>query len=273
MKALWILVFATTAAPAFGGTLTKPDGWTATDSKELADGAASLTHFGVHDVVGTKIAAMQITPPDPNAGVTLFATRIEMKVANDPAAVRAEIDTFHGAAQRAQLAGSKVVEQGWAEHADDTAKQVEATLGFHDTTNSVTVTSRIVIAATAETLISVSGECMTRDDADPKLVAVCRSALASLDPSGPSGSAGSGPRVAIALAPSGTPAPSDPHPTGPTISDGSHLPIAPITIHPDAQPEVDRRPMFIGAGIVLLAGVLWWNLRRRARDEEDEDQS
>jgi hypothetical protein len=264
VKALWILLVAGTAS---AGTLTKPDGWTATDSKELADGAGALTHFGIHDVPGTKIAAMQITPPDPNAGVTLFATRIEMKVANEPAAVRAEIDGFHGAAQRAQLAGTKVVELGWAERTDDAAKQVEATLGFHDTTNHVTVASRIVIAATADELISVSGECMARDDADVKSVASCQIALASLDPSG------AGPRVAIALAPSGTPAPEDPHPTGPTISDGSHLPIAPITIHPDTQPDVDRRPVFIGAGIVLLAGVFWWNMKRRAREEDDEDQS
>jgi hypothetical protein len=266
VKALWILLFATTAS---AGTLTKPDGWIATDSKELADGAGSLTHFGIHDAPGTKIAAMQITPPDANAGVTLFATRVEMKVANDPAAVRAEIDTFHGAAQRTQLAGTKVVEQGWAEHTDDAAKQVEATLGFHDTTNHLTVASRIVIAATADELISVSGECMARDDADVKAVALCRIALASLDPSG------AGPRVAIALAPSGTPAPEDPHPTGPTISDGSHLPIAPITLHPETQPDVDRRPVFIGAGIVLLAGVFWWNMRRRAREQDgdDEDQS
>ena len=92
-------------------------------------------------------------------------------------------------------------------------------------------------------------------------------ALASLDPGGTE------PRVAVALAPSGTPAPDDPHPTGPTISDGAHLPIAPITIHPDTQPDVDRRPVFIGAGIVLLAGVFWWNMKRRAREEDDEDQS
>lgn len=261
MKALWFMFVASTAA---AGTLTKPDGWAANDSKELADGAGSLTHFGVHDVPGTKIAAMQITPPDPNAGVTLFATRIEMNVANDPAAVRAEIDTFHGAAQRAQLAGSKIVEQGWTEHVDDAAKQVEATLGFHDTTNNVSVTSRIVIVATGDALIAVSGECMARDDADAKSLALCRIALASLDPGGS--------RVAIALAPTGTPAPPDSHPTGPTISDGTHLPIAPMMIHPETRPDVDRRPMFIGAGIVLLAGLLWWNLKRRAREDEDEDE-
>jgi hypothetical protein len=263
VKALWILLVASTAS---ANTLTKPEGWTATDAKELVNGAGSLTHFGVHDAPGTTIGAMRVTPPDPNAGVMLFATRIEMKVANDPAAVRAEIDTFHGAAQRAQLSGSKIVEQGWAEHVDDAAKQVEATLGYHDTTNNVTVTSRIVIAATADSLVSVSAECMARDDADVKAVALCRTALASLDTGGS--------RVAIALAPTGTPAPSDSHPTGPTISDGTHLPIAPMTIHPETQPDVDRRPMFIGAGIVLLAGVLWWNMKRRAREEdEDEDQS
>ena len=260
MKALLFLLVATAAS---AGTLSKPEGWIATDSTELANGAGSLTHFGVHDAPGTKIAAMQIAPPDPNAGVMLYATRVEIKVANNPAAVRAEIDTFHGASQRAQLAGANIVEQDWTEHADDVTKQVEATLGYHDTTNHLSVHSRILIAATADSLISVSGECMARDDAEPRPVALCRIALGSLNPGGA--------RLPIAIAPAGTAAPEDPHPTGPTISDGSHIPIAPMTIHPDTQPDIDRRPVFIGAGIVLLAGLFWWNMRRRAREEEDEE--
>jgi len=43
-------------------------------------------------------------------------------------------------------------------------------------------------------------------------------------------------------------------------------------VRPDTQPATDRRPVFIGAGIVLLAAVFWWNMKRRAR-EEDEDES
>jgi len=253
------MLFGTAAA----GTLTKPDGWTAADSKEIADGAGALAHFGTHDP-STKIAAMLITPPAPNAGVTLFATRIEVVLVNNPAAVRAEVDTFHGTAQRAQLSGSKIVEQGWQEKTNEVAKQVEAALAFHDTTNNVTVTSRIVIAATAQTLVAVTGECMARDDGNTAAIGQCISALDSLDPGGN--------RVAIALAPAGTAAPEDMHPTGPTMSEGPRVPLPPLMVRPDTQPATDRRPVFIGAGIVLLAAVFWWNMKRRAR-EEDEDES
>jgi hypothetical protein len=31
--------------------------------------------------------------------------------------------------------------------------------------------------------------------------------------------------------------------------------------------------VFIGAGIVLLAGVFWWNMRRRARFEREDQEN
>jgi hypothetical protein len=46
-----------------------------------------------------------------------------------------------------------------------------------------------------------------------------------------------------------------------------------MVIQPDVQPDVDRRPVFIGMGIVLLAAVFWWNMKRRARlEDEDQDE-
>ncbi|HEY0253706.1 MAG TPA: hypothetical protein VGC41_19380 [Kofleriaceae bacterium] len=251
------------------GTLTKPNTWTAADAPELVDKAAQASHFGVDHVPGTKISAAQISPPDANAGVTLFATRVEVKVANDPAAIRAEVDAFHGAAQRSQLGSASVAELEWHEALDDANKQVAARLAFHDVSNKVTVTQRLVIAATAETLIVVTGECYARDDADAKSVAQCKTALDTLDPGGA--------HVPVSLAPAGTPPPEHEHTgaltSGPSMSE-SHIPVPPLVIAPsgDGQPSADRRPMFIGAGIVLLAFVFWWNMKRKARlEEEDHD--
>ena len=266
VKALILLLVA---ASASAGTLTKPAGWTASDSKELAVGASEATHFGVHGGPGSKVSAMQIAPPG-DTGVMLFATRIEMSVPNDPAAIRAELDAFHGAAKRAQLAGTNIVETNWAEHVDDATKQVDAALEYHDTTNKLTMTSRIVIAAEADTLVAVTGECMARDDAAQKEATLCKLALTSLDPD-PTPKAK---HRDIALAPAGTPPPEDKFANpGPSMSDGSHIPIAPLIVHPDTQPDIDRRPVYIGAGIVLLAGVFWWNMRRkRSEAEEDDDE-
>lgn len=248
-----------------GGTLTKPNGWTATDSQQLADQTSQSTHFGADQVPGTKIAAMQITPADPNAGVTLFATRIEMKLPNDPAAIRAEVDTFHGAAKRAALGGANIVEQAWQEQIDDKTKQVVASLAFHDETNKVTTVSRLVIGATADTLIAVTGECLGRDDADAAAFTACKTSLSTLDPGGT--------HVAVSLAPAGTPPPDREHAgkltTGPSMSE-SHIPVPPMVIQPQTRTEADRRPVFIGAGIVLLALVFWWNMKRKERLEEEE---
>lgn len=262
MKSLVILIAL--AGVASADVLTPPPGWTGSESMELAKRTGEIGHFAAH--AQATIGAAEIKPAT-DLGVTLFATRVAMKVANDPAAVRAEVDTFHGASQRAQLTGSVIQEQGWQEKADD--NQVEASLAFHDATNHITSTSRMLIVATADQLIQVTGECLARDDADPAALAACKAALATLNP-------GAEPRVKIALAPAGTAAPErdEPFHSGPTLSEGPRTPLPPMVIRPDTQPDVDRRPVFIGAGIVLLAIVFWWNMKRRAQLEaEDEEDS
>lgn len=253
-------VAAGAGVAAAGPAVTPPAGWTARESPELAKQTGELGHFAAHAYA--TIGAAEIKPPT-DLGVTLFATKVAMKVGNDPAAVRAEVDTFHGASQRAQLTGSVVQEQGWQERATD--QQVVAELAFHDTTNHITSTSRMLIIATADQLIEVTGECLARDDADPAALAACKAALATLDP-------GSETRVAIALAPAGTAAPERDEPvhSGPTLSE-PRTSLPPMVIRPDTQPEVDRRPVLIGAGIVLLAIVFWWNMKRRARLADDAD--
>jgi hypothetical protein len=260
VKAILILMVLAGLAAA-GPVVTPPAGWTGHESMDLAKSTGEIGHFGAH--AQATIGAAEIKPPT-DLGVTLFATRAAMTIANDPAAVRAEVDTFHGASQRAQLTGSVVQEQGWQEKADD--KQVEATLAFHDTTNHITSTSRMLVVATADQLIEVTGECLARDDADPAALAACKAALATLDP-------GAAARVAISLAPAGTAAPEreERFHSGPVLSEGPRTPLPPMVIRPDTQPDVDRRPVFIGAGIVLLAIVFWWNMKRRAQLEDDED--
>ncbi|CAN5631557.1 hypothetical protein BH11MYX1_BH11MYX1_57910 [soil metagenome] len=244
---------------AIAGIVTAPPGWTATDSSDLGARANEAGHFGGQ--AGKKvITAAELKPAKADAGVSLFVTRVAMTVANDPAAVRAEVDQFHGGSRRAQLSGSTIAEQGWQEKVDDAAQQVEANLAFKDPANHVAITSRLVIAATADQLISVTGECIARDDADASSLSACRSALATLDP-------GAATRTAITLAPAGTPPPprEEIFNTGPSMSDGSHIPIPPMVIQPEGRPAVDRRPVFIGAVIVVLAGALWWNMKRRAK--------
>jgi hypothetical protein len=58
----------------------------------------------------------------------------------------------------------------------------------------------------------------------------------------------------------------------PTMSEMPRGTLPPIEVAPPA-PAPDRRPVFVGAGIVMLAALFWWNQRRRARlAEEDHDE-
>lgn len=49
----------------------------------------------------------------------------------------------------------------------------------------------------------------------------------------------------------------------PTLSEGRHIPLPPVVI-PVTQARPDRRPVWVGAGIVVIAALLWWNRKRRA---------
>ena len=138
VKALVVIVlFAATASA--GTSDARPTVGSRRDSKELADGAGALAHFGIRDAPGDDRSRRCRSRRRTRTRASRCSRRaIAMKVANDPAAVRAEIDTFHGAAQRAQLAGTRSSSKA-GRRRPTTRKQVEATLAFHDTTNHINV--------------------------------------------------------------------------------------------------------------------------------------
>lgn len=55
----------------------------------------------------------------------------------------------------------------------------------------------------------------------------------------------------------------------PTLSEGRHIPLPPVVI-PVTPARPDRRPVWVGAGIVVIAAILWWNRKRRAELEKPE---
>ncbi|HEU4616082.1 MAG TPA: hypothetical protein VFS15_28490 [Kofleriaceae bacterium] len=266
---------APSTEPAGGGTradlpaAVPPTGWHVepAQSVALADKLRGVSHFGLDASTTTVTNATVYVPPE--RGVVLSVVLVATKLSeNREAAARAAVDELHATSQRAALAGSGIVEDGWQEKVDPAAKQIEATLAWRDTAAKTSSSARLVIAADMENLIAVTGECFSSDDANPKLVADCMGALATLDP-------GIAPaqRVALALAPTGTrPEPAAGSGAGaPSMSEGPHTPLPPINV-PQEAPTPDRRPVYVGIGLVVLAAAFWWNRRRRARQEDRSDE-
>jgi hypothetical protein len=253
MKALVIIVAL--ASVAHADSIKPPDGWAKSASRTKNVDVFTSPGGAIELVVSTNSA--------------------ELAIANRADATRSALEDVRGIARRAALTGSNVAEDSWQEKSDPATKQAEGTLSWHDPDSKVLETARIVITGDAKKIVGVTGECIARDDAPAALVSACTASLASLDSGIPIAD-----RIAPAIAPQGAPPkpivelPDVNHPQrqSPSMSDGSHTPLPPISI-PQETPSTDRRPVFIGAGIVLLAGMFWWNMRRRARLEKEDQEN
>ncbi len=255
---------------------TPPVGWTQdiAQANELAAKANKLSHFGGAEVVAK---AQVFVAKDGPGG--LYITAITGRVKdNRDAAARVAVDSFLGMPKRAQLTSSKVSIAQSGSRIDAATKQIEATVQWQDDASQTITHARLLIAGDAESLIAVTAECVMSPATPQATRDACDKALTTLD-------TGIAPdkRLALTLAPEGSePPPTAPRmgaPTmsAPTMSDGSRTPMPPMVI-PAAEPKrtVDRRPVYVGAGLVLLAGLFWWNRRRReqlwAKTKKDSDE-
>ena len=255
-RALLVLLVAGAARAAHASPtpiVTPPAGWT-TDPEQAA---AIMAHAS-----GDARPAVEVFVPR-QPGVALIASRFSAPAS--PAAARGAIDDLYGAADRAKIISTNVSVLERADHYDAERKEVVATQSVKADTTTI---SRLVIAMDATHATAVLGECVIRDDAPALLVEACKTALVSLDPAIAN-------RVAIAL-PASTavvlespaPAPGRPMTLAPTMSDGSRVPMPPIVVPADKATS-DRRPIYMGAGLVLLAAIFWWNRRQRDRFERE----
>lgn len=240
-----------------------PPGWQAdvAQATQLAEKANAVSHFGAERSLA--VVEVYMTPtPLPGA---LFVTAIAAKVTSDrEVAARMAVDELHATTQRASLAGTGIVEEGWQERVDAAAKQIEATLQWRDTVAGHVTKARLVIAADGENMIALTGECVAATEAQLK---PCEAALATLDPG-----IALDKRVVLALAPAGAQRAVPDKPTSTrdeTIRDGSRMPMPPITL-PQETRATDRRPVYVGAGIVLLAAAFYWSQRRKQKESSDD---
>ena len=266
-----VLACLLVAGVAHADPVKPPASWTA--DQPLADAQAKrqfeMPHFaGLRSLATAKV----FRAPEPHR-VALFVTRIEANVAADTRDISAtaELDEVRGAMLRA---GAKP--DSSSQRADPAAKQLEAAVVWRDVSTGIATSSRIVIAGDKQRLVAVLGECVMPVDAATEVATACSAALGTLDPEVPPASrvplaiidvmAGVGSGSSAPSAGSGSGRPSD----GPRLgATGPRATLAPMTVPPDR--ETDRRPIYIGGGLVVLALIFYWNRRRRDRLERGDE--
>jgi len=263
----------------------EPAGWRADpeQASALAQRFAAAGHFGGLPSVTTAAEAYLADRP----GVALYVTRATATLpdrvqvqAHAARATRAALDELRASSRRTSLTGGSAQERAWNERVEASARQVTATLSWNDPAGHAAELARVVVASDGTRIVAVTGECLASEGADPARVAACQASLATLDPGVAAAS-----RIAI-TAEATTPAPEA---TAPTIREAPSLPpspagepreparlddgskfVLPPTVIPLDRPDADRRPVFVGAGIIVLALMFWWNRRRRDRFERED---
>lgn len=258
MKALLALVLLTALAHATPGAMvTPPKGWLPDPERAagLAQKVQALEHFGGAKVT---VATEAYVPPTP--GVALFVTRVtsETLPGPQPVAARIAVDEFFASA-------AKPYDR--RDDYDAAKKQLALHTEVADLTVHTQTVSHMHVVFDQTRVVTVRGDCLAADGPDPAgNVNACTLALWTLDAGIPLDQ-----RIAVTLADAAPVVPEPPRelPQQPSITDGQNVHLGPMTIGQD-KPAPDRRPIYLGAGIVVLAVVFWWNRRQRERfDRED----
>ncbi len=271
------LVLALLAGVAAADIVVPPAGWTLDESfsRKLTRNAQGTRYFGATPTTSVEVVAFTATT------MGLYVTRAEATVTadqRDAAATRALFEFVDGARRQ----GSARIESS-NQRAEPASKLLEANITWRDTAG-VRQIARTVVAGDGTHLVAHHGECILPLDVDKKSEAACAQALTTLDHGIPLDQ-----RVMLSIvdAPAETELPTIPTATSeptaagaptarsrmteqPRLGDGGRTSMPPMTISP-AKRELDRRPLYLGAGIVVLATLFWWNRRRRDRFDHEDD--
>jgi len=242
--------------------------------KQLAAKANAVSHFGG----ATAVAIVDVYRFPDSPGSLIVSTVVGNVTEHREEAVRVAVDSFHAGPTRAQLGtSSKVRIDRWEEAVDPKTKQIFARLDWRDDEAGTDTHSVLAIAADVEKVFALTAECVTGAATTKAQAATCVEALKTVESPIPADR-----RVDLSLAPAGSEPPPGPNATGPkstaprrpasTMSDGSRTPMPPITLQPtETKRTTDKKPVYVGLGIVVLAALFWWNRRRRERFEEEQE--
>ncbi len=266
MKKSSCLVIAMLGATAHADSIKAPAGWTPDPgaSVSLTKKTGDMPHFGgLRAIVTTEV----YRPP---AGGSLFVTRLSanVKAEDKDRAATAELVELDASMRRA---GATV--QPGQNAVDAAAKQLVASRQW--STSGIATHARIVIAADAQVIVAVMGECVLAGDAPPDVVNACRTALTTLDPGIAAAS-----RVPLAIDAATLDAAGKPAPvpatgsgaSGPSLVESGERPSLPPMTIPQETREPDRRPIYVGLGLIVLAVVFYWNRKNREKLEREYEK-
>ncbi len=260
LATLLVIGLGSSALAAPTPMIQPPAGWSVDPERAstLATKVSALRHFG-----GAKVIVATAVFVAPTPGVALFVTRIssEKLPGTTAEAARAALEDFRTSAP---------APYAWQDSADSATRSYIARAEWTDLAVHTQTVARLEIVATATNLVTVRGECLSADGGDGAPVNACTQALQSLNTGVPAAE-----RLAItmppepALEPAATPRRDEPA----RLTDGQQVHLTPMTIA-QSKPDRDRRPIYLGAGIVVLAAAFWWNRRQRERfDREDSGEA
>ena len=247
-----VLVLLVGGGVAQAAPITPPAGWTLDSS--LAP-PPSTTRFGG---ATTKVSVWAYRASTPGAVLHVNRAEAELAAADRDRLASLELEEPRNSLRR--QAGAKAEQD--AQRYDAAKKQMEAQVSWRDA--SLVDSTRLVIAADEKRTVVVTGQCVLAIDAAPELVKACEAALATLDPE-----IAPAERVAmsiVATMPDTPKLPSSPD----VLDDGGRLAIPPIVVA-QPKPERDMRPVYLGAGLMVLAALAYWNRKRREKFEPERE--
>lgn len=265
MKRLLFLLLALTGV-ANAEMVKPPPGWTADSplAVKLSKDSSALPHFGGRQsLVTTEVYR--------NGQAALFVHQISAALAGaeGPARDRAASEELH----ELILAAKRLGATAKVDRLNATAiagNLVEGWLRWHDDATTVVSGHRMVVAADEQQVVAVHGECLSPQTTPAAVQKACDDALASLDP-------GIAPDRRVKLSVIAHAAEPAPEPAGsakqaPSLVESGERPSLPPMQIPQEQREADRRPIYVGLGLIVLAVIFYLNRKNREKLEREYEK-
>lgn len=249
--------------------MTQPAGWIL-DPPGGTRVAAGLGADGLFAGAPIGVDAQVWTAPSHHAVLVTTQVSTDQLPADPDAAASA---TLHEIRAGADAVDGAAIDR-WMVVVDPAGKLHEATLTWRDPSIGTTTIVRALVFRTGGALARIAGECVIGPDGAADRAA-CEQALATIAPN----ATALEPLKVTAAAPAAAAAPTEPMPAvgsgatlgsgaPPSLREGGDVP-ATVMVRPPTK-QADRRPLYLVAGIAVLAMVFLWNRRERQRREAAE---